>query len=72
MYGLFVENGPLQLRKDNTVFLRNATWNQEFAVIYIDNPVGAGFSFTDNDEGWSLVCIILIIQPFHTTRLCGN
>ena len=46
LFGLFVENGPLQVTKDLNVVLRNHSWNQQFAVLYIDNPVGTGFSFT--------------------------
>lgn len=51
LFGLFVEQGPLQVNADLSVALRNHTWNEEFAVLYIDNPVGTGYSFTDNDAG---------------------
>ena len=27
---------------------RNSTWNKEYGMIFIDNPVGAGYSFTDD------------------------
>src|SRR5690606_24198458 len=51
-YALFVENGPLQVFKNLTVSMRNYTWNQEFALLFIDNPVGTGFSFTESDNGY--------------------
>ena len=53
LYGLFVENGPLQVTKDLKVFERNHTWNRDFAILYFDQPVGTGFSFTDSDEGYA-------------------
>lgn len=53
LYALFTENGPLRIEKDLSVVLRNYTWNKEYAVLYIDNPVGTGFSFTDNDQGYA-------------------
>lgn len=34
-------------------YMRNYTWNREFAVLYIDNPVGTGFSFTKDDRGYA-------------------
>ena len=27
------------------------TWNKEYHLLFIDNPVRTGFSFTDSDEG---------------------
>merc|ERR1712000_760142 len=29
-------------------------WCQQFSIVYIDNPVGAGFSFTDSDAGYNV------------------
>lgn len=53
LYGLFVENGPLQVTEDLKVLQRNHTWNKDFAMLYFDQPVGTGFSFTDSDEGYA-------------------
>ena len=33
---------------------RNVTWNQYYHMLYIDNPVGTGFSFTNSDSGLSV------------------
>ncbi|CAG2166942.1 unnamed protein product, partial [Oppiella nova] len=49
----FAQHGPIVLDKNLKPSLREYTWAQEFSVIYIDNPVGAGFSFTDNDLGYA-------------------
>lgn len=47
MFGLFGENGPFKIENDK-VTLRNETWTKTHSVLYIDNPVGTGFSFTKN------------------------
>jgi vitellogenic carboxypeptidase-like protein len=31
---------------------RPITWNTEYDMLFIDNPVGAGFSYTTKDEGY--------------------
>jgi len=52
LYGLFAENGPFSVKKKHGLKLRPYTWVQDHNVIYIDNPVGTGFSFTDSDQGY--------------------
>ena len=29
---------------------RNVTWNTDYHMLFIDNPVGTGFSFTDSSK----------------------
>ncbi|XP_075589325.1 putative serine carboxypeptidase CPVL [Dermatophagoides farinae] len=53
LFGLFVENGPIKVSANGTPYMRDSTWNREFAVLYIDNPVGTGFSFTKDDRGYA-------------------
>uniref|UniRef100_A0A1B6FEW7 Carboxypeptidase n=1 Tax=Cuerna arida TaxID=1464854 RepID=A0A1B6FEW7_9HEMI len=53
LFGLFTENGPFYVKKKRGLKLRQYTWITSHSVIYIDNPVGTGFSFTDNDLGYS-------------------
>ncbi|KAF6206887.1 hypothetical protein GE061_018123 [Apolygus lucorum] len=52
MYGLFLEHGPLQLKKDHQLEKRPTRWTQNIHMIYIDSPVGTGFSFS-NREGYA-------------------
>jgi len=52
LYGLFAENGPFSIKKKHGLKLRPYTWVQDHNVIYIDNPVGTGFSFTSSDQGY--------------------
>ncbi|XP_054157696.1 venom serine carboxypeptidase-like [Oppia nitens] len=53
LLGLFIENGPLVLDKHLKASLRQYTWAQEFSMLFIDNPIGAGFSYTQNDLGYA-------------------
>jgi len=53
MYGLFSENGPFSVATDGqTLIPRKITWNDKYALLYIDNPVGAGWSFTSSTAGY--------------------
>uniref|UniRef100_A0A8C5GN16 Probable serine carboxypeptidase CPVL n=1 Tax=Gouania willdenowi TaxID=441366 RepID=A0A8C5GN16_GOUWI len=48
MFGLFVEHGPYVVYENMTVGMRDYAWTSRYSVLYIDNPVGTGFSFTDD------------------------
>ena len=50
MFGLFIEHGPFIVRDDLKVRPRQTSWSLTHNVLYIDNPVGTGFSFTGKDE----------------------
>lgn len=51
MKGLFDLIGPFQI-VDGRVTPRNVTWAKDYSLLFLDNPVGAGFSFTDDDRGY--------------------
>lgn len=51
MYGLFEENGPFEIVTESELRLRKETWSRSHNLLYIDNPVGTGFSFTN--EGFA-------------------
>lgn len=34
-----------------TVMPRKVSWCNTYSMIFIDNPVGTGFSFTEDDKG---------------------
>ncbi|XP_054847402.1 probable serine carboxypeptidase CPVL [Eublepharis macularius] len=53
MFGLFVEHGPYVVHKNLTLSERKFPWTSKFSMLYIDNPVGTGFSFTD-DTGYAV------------------
>uniref|UniRef100_A0A2A4K6A6 Carboxypeptidase n=1 Tax=Heliothis virescens TaxID=7102 RepID=A0A2A4K6A6_HELVI len=51
LFGLFVELGPLIAKKEGFA-LRKYHWALNYHLIFIDNPVGTGFSFTENENGY--------------------
>uniref|UniRef100_A0A667ZJP9 Probable serine carboxypeptidase CPVL n=1 Tax=Myripristis murdjan TaxID=586833 RepID=A0A667ZJP9_9TELE len=55
MFGLFVEHGPYVVHKNLTgkTNFRDYPWTSRYSVVYIDNPVGTGFSFTEDDRGFA-------------------
>ncbi|XP_053570165.1 probable serine carboxypeptidase CPVL [Bombina bombina] len=54
MFGLFVEHGPYVVTENLTLIARNFSWTSNYSMLYIDNPVGTGFSFTDDDRGYAV------------------
>lgn len=51
LFGLFEELGPLKAKKEGFA-LRRYHWALDYHLIFIDNPVGTGFSFTENSQGY--------------------
>ncbi|KAI1305189.1 putative serine carboxypeptidase CPVL [Halotydeus destructor] len=54
MFAIFNENGPYVVQKNwksDPVLLREYAWTNYYHVIYIDQPVNTGYSFTDNPAG---------------------
>ncbi|KAL3269549.1 hypothetical protein HHI36_008614 [Cryptolaemus montrouzieri] len=47
LFGLFSENGPFKMKNETEVILREKTWTKNNSMLYIDNPAGTGYSFTD-------------------------
>ncbi|XP_065281365.1 probable serine carboxypeptidase CPVL isoform X1 [Dermacentor albipictus] len=54
MMGALVEHGPLRAAADGTATFRAHTWAQEASVVYVDQPVGTGFSHSHDgvDNHW--------------------
>ncbi|KAI3382580.1 hypothetical protein SNEBB_010424, partial [Seison nebaliae] len=48
LFGLFIEHGPVLIDENIELKERATTWNENYHLLYIDNPVGTGFSFTLN------------------------
>ncbi|XP_068614395.1 probable serine carboxypeptidase CPVL [Brachionichthys hirsutus] len=53
MIGVFIEHGPYVVFKNLTVGWRKYAWTSRYSIVYIDSPVGTGFSFTDDDRGFT-------------------
>jgi len=48
LFGLFAENGPYMMLQNLTMVPRTiGNWNQDYAMMYIDNPKNVGFSYSD-------------------------
>ena len=59
MLGLFWEHGPLEIDKakygSGNFGPHKYSWVGPFSVVYVDNPVGTGYSFSEsNEEGYRL------------------
>ncbi|XP_072937068.1 venom serine carboxypeptidase-like isoform X2 [Epargyreus clarus] len=52
LFGLFNEVGPFYVVDNQTLKENKYTWGKKHSLLFIDNPVGAGFSFTDR-EGYT-------------------
>lgn len=52
LLGLFLENGPLSMADDaaGTVSVTANSWNQEAHVVFWDQPIGTGYSYSDAGE----------------------
>lgn len=53
LYGLFTEIGPFFVTNDNQLEEMKYSWGKNHSLLFIDNPVGTGFSFTDDDRGYA-------------------
>ncbi|KAK9695384.1 hypothetical protein K7432_012980 [Basidiobolus ranarum] len=45
MIGLFYEMGPIGVTKQRKLFRRPVTWNTHYSMVFIDQPVGTGYSY---------------------------
>lgn len=48
LFSLFTQSGPWSVNPDLTLKAREYAWTNDYHVLYIDNPIGTGFSYTDN------------------------
>uniref|UniRef100_A0A2C9JXK9 Carboxypeptidase n=1 Tax=Biomphalaria glabrata TaxID=6526 RepID=A0A2C9JXK9_BIOGL len=54
MFGLFHDNGPIRLsskiNESSDYEKWSESWAETFSMLYIDNPVGVGYSYSDSGE----------------------
>ncbi|PSN57995.1 hypothetical protein C0J52_08092 [Blattella germanica] len=53
LFGLFEEHGPFSVTDKLTLKRRKYSWSRTHSMIYIDNPVGTGYSFTGSNDGYA-------------------
>ncbi|KAI1096759.1 carboxypeptidase S1 [Rostrohypoxylon terebratum] len=52
IFGLFNENGPCYITSDITPKPRDYSWNKDYNVLYVDQPVQTGFSYDVVTDGF--------------------
>jgi vitellogenic carboxypeptidase-like protein len=52
LFGLFAEQGPILVDKEQKLHPREITWNSKYHLLFIDQPVETGYSFTKSEEGY--------------------
>jgi len=52
MFGAYVENGPYIIKSNGTFVENEFSWNKKANMIWIDNPIGTGFSFTEDPDAY--------------------
>lgn len=50
MDGAMMEIGPYRVKKDGTLTMNDGSWDEFANLLFIDNPVGTGFSYVDTDS----------------------
>lgn len=50
MTAVFLETGPFEIH-EKKIKPRKYSWTNDYNVLYVDQPVGNGYSFTDYDDG---------------------
>ena len=50
MDGAMMEIGPYRVQKDGTLTYNDGSWDEFANLLFVDNPVGTGFSYVDTDS----------------------
>lgn len=50
MDGALMEIGPYRLKDDHTLKYNEGSWDEFMNILFIDNPVGTGFSYVNTDK----------------------
>lgn len=45
-----MEVGPYRVRKDGNLEYNSGSWDEFANIMFVDNPVGTGFSYVDQDS----------------------
>ncbi|XP_077564526.1 venom serine carboxypeptidase-like [Haemaphysalis longicornis] len=54
LLGFFSGNGPYRVSNNGTLAeFRQVTWAQRYSMLYVDQPVGTGFSYTEKEAGYA-------------------
>jgi vitellogenic carboxypeptidase-like protein len=53
LFGLFYEIGPYFVTSDLNLVSNPNSWNKDHGLLFLDNPVNTGFSFSPSDDGYA-------------------
>ncbi|XP_061707852.1 venom serine carboxypeptidase-like [Cydia pomonella] len=53
LFGLFEEIGPFTFSPSGNLEKNDYSWIHNHSLLFIDNPVGTGYSFTESREGYA-------------------
>ncbi|KAI0831822.1 Alpha/Beta hydrolase protein [Trametes gibbosa] len=67
LLGFLYENGPIRMQPDGSVSQNNDSWDHLVDYIWIDQPVGTGWSTTDSD-GYGLSQRLIQVARWLTPR----
>ncbi|KAJ3496547.1 hypothetical protein NLG97_g2582 [Lecanicillium saksenae] len=48
--GALMEIGPYRVKDKDTLVMNNGSWNEFANLLFVDNPVGTGFSYANTDS----------------------
>lgn len=78
LYSVFNEHGPFTVDGAGVLEPRRHAWTSTLSMLYVDNPVGTGYSFTGDDAGYSVnqtavghnlhVALVQFFMLFHEYR----
>ena len=55
--GQFTEQGPYKMLNNNTIIRNQYTWTKYYHMLFIDQPAGTGYSYTDSNLHTYIFCI---------------
>jgi carboxypeptidase D len=50
MDGALMEIGPYRVKDDHTLIYNNGSWDEFANLLFVDQPVGTGFSYVNTDS----------------------
>jgi vitellogenic carboxypeptidase-like protein len=53
LFGLFYEIGPYFVTSELNLASNPNSWNNEHGLLFFDNPINTGFSFSPSDDGYA-------------------